>query len=125
MTLASTLVFSLLAAARLSAADQVGYFEDSSIVADPEGLAKCYDDAQDYYTTCINKNCSGGDEECSKACNGDVSCMEQQCPNLGIDCMNACGCVQATDNVACIAAHGWNQVSLLSCGSSHRSLKLS
>lgn len=110
MSRASVLVLSLLAVTGLSGADQVGYFEDSSIVADPEGLAKCYDTAETSYTNCINKNCSSGDDECSKSCNGDVSCMEQQCPNLGVDCMNACGCVQAQDNIGCIASYGWNQV---------------
>ncbi|KAJ5889616.1 hypothetical protein N7504_010426 [Penicillium tannophilum] len=110
MSLTSKLVLSLLISAGLVAADSVGYFDDTSICADSKGLAKCYERADTSLSSCINNNCAGGGTECYNYCNGDTTCMQSQCPNLGTDCMNACSCVQAVNQIDCIASSCWNQV---------------
>lgn len=97
--------------ARFSIAETVGYFEDSSVCADPDGLATCYEKADDSYTSCISNNCAGGSSSCVKSCNGDRDCIVQKCPNLGVDCINACGCVRAGNQIDCTASSCWNQVS--------------
>ncbi|KAJ5698960.1 hypothetical protein N7462_000965 [Penicillium macrosclerotiorum] len=110
MGLKSRFLLSLLGSSVLTIAEEVGYFEDSSICADSKGLATCYKSAATSYASCIANNCSGGSKECYNSCNGDASCMATQCPNLGIDCINACGCVQSVNQIDCIASSCWNQV---------------
>lgn len=110
MSLTSKLVLPLLISAGSAAADSVGYFDDTSICADSKGLAKCYERADTSLSSCINNNCAGGGTECYNYCNGDTTCMQSQCPNLGTDCMNACSCVQAVNQIDCIASSCWNQV---------------
>ncbi|KAF9252506.1 hypothetical protein DTO027I6_2959 [Penicillium roqueforti] len=99
-----------LAASRIVLAEKVGYFDDSSVCADPKGLKTCYEDADTSYASCINNNCAGGDPACYKACNGDSSCMASQCPNLGIDCINVCECIKNANEIDCMAESCWNQV---------------
>ncbi|CAG7944491.1 unnamed protein product [Penicillium salamii] len=89
--------------------EKVGYFESTSC-ADPKGLASCYKLVDERYSTCINENCGGGGEACSKSCGGSVSCMNAKCPGLGIDCMNACAGEQSALQIDCAGAHCWNQV---------------
>lgn len=89
--------------------EKVGYFESTSC-ADPKGLASCYKLVDERYSTCINENCGGGGEACSKSCGGSVSCMNAKCPGLGIDCMNACAAEQSALQIDCAGAHCWNQV---------------
>lgn len=100
----------LAAVVGFSTADAVGYFDDSSVCADPDGLATCYEKAENSYTSCITNNCAGGSSSCVKSCNGDANCIAKQCPNLGVDCINACGCVRAGNQIDCTASSCWNQV---------------
>ncbi|RAL10728.1 uncharacterized protein BO97DRAFT_479076 [Aspergillus homomorphus CBS 101889] len=88
---------------------QVGYFESSNCAA-PSALESCYSEADDYYARCVNENCAGGSEECYNSCGGNASCMQSKCPNLGIDCINVCGCVKTSREVDCAASACWNQV---------------
>ncbi|OJK03270.1 hypothetical protein ASPACDRAFT_40593 [Aspergillus aculeatus ATCC 16872] len=88
---------------------QAGYFDSSDCVA-PSALESCYDDASEYYAQCITNNCAGGSDECYKACGGDAACMQSQCPDLGIDCINVCGCVKTSREIDCAASACWNQV---------------
>ncbi|KAJ5661083.1 uncharacterized protein N7484_000455 [Penicillium longicatenatum] len=110
MSLTSRLLLSFLISSGLIAAESVGYFDDTSICADASGLSKCYEKADASWSSCINNNCAGGSDECYNSCNGNASCMKTQCPSLGMDCINACGCVNALNQVDCIASSCWNQV---------------
>lgn len=105
-------ILSVLVSAGLVAADSAGYFDDTSICADSKGLSKCYDQAEASWSSCVNNNCAGGGADCYDSCNGDRTCMESQCPNLGINCMNACSCVHAVDQIDCLASNCWNQVQI-------------
>ncbi|KAJ5657554.1 uncharacterized protein N7484_001203, partial [Penicillium longicatenatum] len=105
ISLTSRVVLSFLFSAGLVAADAVGYFDDISICPDSKGLSKCYDKVETSWSSCVNKNCAEGGADCYNSCNGDKTCMESQCPNLGIDCMSACSCVQAVDQIDCIAEY--------------------
>ena len=106
----SRLVLPWTAFSSLAIASAAGYFNDTSVCADPKGMQKCYDKAETSYTNCITSNCSGGSKSCFDSCNGDPICMAKQCPNLGVDCINACGCVRATDQIDCTASSCWNKV---------------
>jgi hypothetical protein len=108
----SRLVRPWAAFSSLAVATVAGYFNDTSVCADPKGTQNCYDKAETSYTNCITSNCSGGSKSCFDSCNGDPTCMAKQCPNLGVDCINACGCVKATDQIDCTASSCWNQVAL-------------
>ncbi|EAW11697.1 uncharacterized protein ACLA_093960 [Aspergillus clavatus NRRL 1] len=77
----------LFAGARLSLAAQVGYF-DSTKCADASGFATCYDDADEWWADCINKNCAG----------------------QNIDCHNACECVRQGAYTRCAVSSCWNMV---------------
>lgn len=107
---ARSTLFVLATVAHLSTAEQVGHWDDSSVCADPDGFAKCYDKADDSYTSCITNNCAGGSTSCVKSCNGDRDCIAKQCPNLGIDCINVCECIRSRDQIDCTASSCWNQV---------------
>ncbi|KAJ5100590.1 hypothetical protein N7456_006642, partial [Penicillium angulare] len=104
------LLIPLAFSAGATIAEAVGYFDDTSICVDPKGLAKCYEDSTSWYSNCISENCAGGGDACSKSCNGDPTCMVQKCPNLGVDCISACGCVKTVNDIDCIASSCWNQV---------------
>ncbi|CAG8191840.1 unnamed protein product [Penicillium olsonii] len=98
-----------LALSPFALTEKVGYLESTSC-ADPKGLVTCYKNAEERYTTCINENCGGGGEACSKSCGGSISCMNSKCPGLGIDCMNVCGAEQSALQMDCAGSHCWNQV---------------
>lgn len=101
--------FSVLAALQVRS-ETVGYF-DSDFCADGSGLEDCYAEADSFLSTCITDKCAGGSGACAKSCNGDAACIQRNCPNLGIDCMKACECVQLTKQIQCAAESCWNQVS--------------
>ncbi|CEJ59610.1 hypothetical protein PMG11_08227 [Penicillium brasilianum] len=106
----SRLVVPWAAFSSLAVATTAGHFNDTSVCADPKGIKKCYEKAETSYANCIMSNCSDGSKGCYDSCNGDTTCMATQCPNIGIDCINACGCVRATDQIDCTASSCWNQV---------------
>ncbi|KAF3399858.1 hypothetical protein F1880_008166 [Penicillium rolfsii] len=106
----SRLVAPWAAFSSLALATRAGYFNDSSVCADSKGMEKCYAKAEKSHVDCITSNCSGGSKSCYDSCNGDTMCMVMRCPNLGADCINACGCVRATDQIDCTASSCWNQV---------------
>ncbi|KAJ5632767.1 hypothetical protein N7490_009106 [Penicillium lividum] len=110
MSRTSKIFLSYLVSAGLVTAQKVGFFQDASICTDAKGLSTCYDKVKTSWSSCVNDNCAEGSQECYEACDGDTSCMETQCPNLGVDCINACTCVQAIDQLDCIASSCWNQV---------------
>lgn len=109
MNLSSRALLALAAFSSLSLAKEVGYFEASSC-ADPKGFETCYDEVDAHYSNCVNNNCGGGGEACSKACGGSTSCMNEKCPGLGIDCINACGCEKSAFQIDCAGASCWNRV---------------
>jgi hypothetical protein len=100
----------LLLFAFIARSETVGYF-DSDLCVDSAGFEDCYAEVDSWLSTCVNKNCAGGDDACTKACGGDVTCMVKNCPNLGSDCVSACECVQHTKEIECVAQSCWNQVS--------------
>lgn len=102
-------LLALIALSRLVVSDKTGWFESTSCV-DPKGLASCYKDADLVYTNCVDNNCGGGGEPCSKSCGGSISCMNQKCPGLGIDCINACECQRSAQQIDCAGSSCWNQV---------------
>lgn len=106
----SRLIVPLAALSSIVVATATGHFDDTSVCADPKGMGKCFAKAEKSYANCITSNCSGGSKSCYNSCNGDTTCMATQCPNLGVDCINACGCVRATDQIDCTASSCWNQV---------------
>ncbi|KAJ5166275.1 uncharacterized protein N7482_005056 [Penicillium canariense] len=110
MALKSRFLLSLAAFSSLAVADTAGYFDNTSFCVDSKGFEKCYEKVKTSYENCISSNCSGGSKSCYDSCDGDTSCMGTHCPNLGIDCINACGCVRATDQIDCAASSCWNQV---------------
>lgn len=99
----------LVVAARVSVAKKLGYFDDISVCADPEGLTTCFDSAETNHTNCIDDNCPRS-KSCAKSCNGDVLCTIG-CPD--IDCTETCGAERAGSQIDCIASSCWNQVGLL------------
>ena len=84
---------------------------DSSTCVDKAGFEKCYESADLALTSCVSNNCGGS--VCVKSCNGDPTCVLQNCPSLGLDCTNACECIRNTKRVACAAQSCWNQVCFL------------
>ncbi|KAJ5757321.1 uncharacterized protein N7511_006015 [Penicillium nucicola] len=101
------LALGALASSALS--EKVGYF-DASVCADTKGFTSCYKAADAEYTSCVKDNCAGGSQACYDSCDGSVACMNKQCPGLGIDCINACGCQQSAHQIDCAGASCWNQV---------------
>ncbi|KAM0713929.1 hypothetical protein Q7P37_010891 [Cladosporium fusiforme] len=99
----------ILSVAHLVKSEAVGYF-DSDHCVDNAGMKDCYADADSYLSTCITKNCAGGSDACAASCGGNAACIQSNCPNLGIDCINACECVRATKEIECAAQSCWNQV---------------
>ena len=95
--------------ATITVAKQVGYFQSSDCV-DSSGFESCYQDADQGFASCVNNNCAGGNKACTESCNGDPACVQSKCPDLGIDCINACECVKNTDYIECTATSCWNQV---------------
>ncbi|KUJ15191.1 uncharacterized protein LY89DRAFT_735322 [Mollisia scopiformis] len=81
-----SLLFGFAIAKSVRAAD-VGYYISSSCI-DPSGFSSCYSNANSSYTDCVNSNCE----------------------NQSIDCINACECVRSTDYIDCAASSCWNQV---------------
>ncbi|OGM42327.1 hypothetical protein ABOM_007886 [Aspergillus bombycis] len=105
----TTLNVYLASFATLAAAKQVGYFQSSDCV-DSSGFESCYQNADQAFASCVNNNCAGGNKACTESCNGDPACVQSKCPDLGIDCINACECVKNTDYIECTATSCWNQV---------------
>ncbi|RDW72747.1 uncharacterized protein DSM5745_07919 [Aspergillus mulundensis] len=86
----STIYLGFLAALRLTAADQVGYF-NSDDCADPSGFASCYEDADEWYADCINENCLGLGKDCHDACEyarqgAYTRCAATSCWNMVYSC---------------------------------------
>ncbi|KAE8137798.1 hypothetical protein BDV38DRAFT_83953 [Aspergillus pseudotamarii] len=100
---------SLASFAITTVAKQVGHFQSPDCV-DPSGFESCYQDADQGFTSCVNNHCAGGSRGCTESCNGDPACVQSKCPDLGIDCINACECVKNTDYIDCAATSCWNQV---------------
>lgn len=103
-------VYILPSFAIIAYSDTVGNF-DSDLCVDSAGFKNCFAEADSWLSSCINKNCAGGGDACTKACNGDATCMVEQCPNLGSDCVSACECTQHEKEIACVSQSCWNQVS--------------
>ncbi|KAE8155139.1 hypothetical protein BDV25DRAFT_38002 [Aspergillus avenaceus] len=105
-----SMTFPVLASALLSIATskEVGYF-DSSECVDRSAFESCYEKADQYLASCISNNCVGGSDSCSDACGGSVTCIQNKCPNLGVDCMKACDCAKTVEYIDCIATSCWNQ----------------
>ncbi|KAL4801191.1 hypothetical protein BDV18DRAFT_149815 [Aspergillus unguis] len=75
------------AALQFASAEHVGYFESNDCAA-PSDFASCYDDADSWWTDCINDNCKG----------------------QNIDCQNACECARQQSYTRCAASYCWNMV---------------
>lgn len=105
----TVLRISLASFATTAIAKEVGHFQSSDCV-DPSGLESCYQDADQGFTSCVTNNCAGGSKGCTESCNGNPACVQSKCPDLGIDCINACECVKNTDYIECAATSCWNQV---------------
>ncbi|KAJ5778814.1 hypothetical protein N7457_006534 [Penicillium paradoxum] len=103
------MLLALLAAVPLSLAKEGGYFESSSC-ADPKGFAKCYEQVDVDYLECVNNNCAGRSPSCYESCGASISCMNQQSPGLGIDCINACEFERSAYQIDCAGQSFWNQV---------------
>ncbi|KAE8443936.1 hypothetical protein EG329_001246 [Mollisiaceae sp. DMI_Dod_QoI] len=86
MTRKAKLLGLAISATFVSAAD-VGYYNSSSCI-DPSGFSSCYNDADSSYADCVNGNCQ----------------------DQNIDCINACECVRSTNYIDCAASNCWNQV---------------
>ncbi|OQD86140.1 hypothetical protein PENANT_c008G06262 [Penicillium antarcticum] len=105
----SRLLFVLGALATFALSEEVGYF-DTSMCTDSKGMTSCYKDADIEYTSCVNNNCVGGSQACHDSCGGSVTCMNKQCPSLGMDCINACECQRSAHQIDCASASCWNEV---------------
>ena len=88
----------------------VGNF-NSDLCVDSAGFENCFAETDTWLSACINKNCAGGGDACTKACDGDANCMVENCPNLGSDCVSACECTQHEKEIICVSQSCWNQVS--------------
>ncbi|KAJ5484854.1 hypothetical protein N7539_004842, partial [Penicillium diatomitis] len=91
-------------------ATAAGHFDKISGCADPWGMKKCSEKTERGFENCIIGNCSADGKNCYDSCQGDVFCMAKTCPSVGVECINACGCVKATDQIDCTASTCWNQV---------------
>ncbi|KAF8846777.1 hypothetical protein BDZ45DRAFT_608431 [Acephala macrosclerotiorum] len=80
------LLFGLAAVLSVRATD-VGHYNSTSCI-DPGGFSSCYGDADSSYADCVNSNCK----------------------DQNIDCINACECVRSTKYIDCAATRCWNQV---------------
>ncbi|KAE8363827.1 hypothetical protein BDV27DRAFT_3616 [Aspergillus caelatus] len=105
----TVLRISLASVVTTTVAKQVGYFQSSDCV-DSSGFESCYQDADQDFASCVNNNCAGGSKGCTESCNGNPACVQSKCPDLGIDCINACECLKNTDYIECTATSCWNQV---------------
>ncbi|KAE8420255.1 hypothetical protein BDV36DRAFT_281582 [Aspergillus pseudocaelatus] len=115
----TVLRISLASVVTTTVAKQVGYFQSSDCV-DSSGFESCYQDADQDFASCVNNNCAGGSKGCTESCNGNPACVQSKCPDLGIDCINACECVKNTDYIECTATSCWNQVRKLRIGLTSR-----
>ncbi|KAJ5082534.1 hypothetical protein N7532_011577, partial [Penicillium argentinense] len=110
MGLKKRILFSLLVGiAQVSVAGSIDYFEDASVCADPNGLAKCYDGENTRYVECINESCPNS-LTCLAACDGDERCISQKCPSDDADCIYNCACKRAGHEISCLASSCWNQI---------------
>ncbi|KAE8344891.1 hypothetical protein BDV24DRAFT_171387 [Aspergillus arachidicola] len=98
----TALRISLAAIATTAVAKEVGYFQSSDCV-DSSGFESCYQDADQGFASCVSNNCAGGSKGCVESCGGNPECVQSKCPNLGIDCINACDCVKNTEYIECAA----------------------
>ncbi|CAI7668417.1 unnamed protein product [Penicillium pancosmium] len=104
-----SVVLSLAVSVRISVARELGYFDDISTCADPDGLATCFDRAETRHGTCIDEKCPENKEksrECAEACGGKEICAIN-CPG---SCVSPCGAERAGSQIDCIASSCWNQV---------------
>ncbi|CAI7640190.1 unnamed protein product [Penicillium pancosmium] len=91
----------LAAVVGFSTADAVGYFDDSSVCADPDGLATCYEKAENRYTSCITNNCAGGSSSCMKSCDADANALLNSVPtSVSIASMRVVVSERATRSIA-------------------------
>ncbi|CZR58232.1 uncharacterized protein PAC_08123 [Phialocephala subalpina] len=79
-------LYGLAIAVGVRAAD-VGYYNSTDCV-DPTGFSTCYKDADSSYSDCVNRDCK----------------------DKNIDCINACECARSTSYIDCAASSCWNQV---------------
>ncbi|KAM0273495.1 hypothetical protein ACHAQH_008318 [Verticillium albo-atrum] len=82
----SSVVVALLAITP-ALAKKVGHY-DSEICVDPSGFESCYKDAEATWADCVNENCK----------------------DQNIDCINVCTCIQNLDELDCAGQSCWNQV---------------
>ncbi|KAG9661027.1 hypothetical protein KCU64_g2822, partial [Aureobasidium melanogenum] len=81
---------------------------DQSSCVNPAGYGKCNADADTRFNTCVSDWCGGS--VCVSSCKGDATCVRNNCPSLGKDCLDICECIRNTERVACAAQDCWNQV---------------
>ncbi|KAG9853055.1 hypothetical protein KCU98_g3231, partial [Aureobasidium melanogenum] len=81
---------------------------DQSSCVNPIGYEKCNADADTRFNTCVSDWCGG--LVCVSSCKGDATCVRNNCPSLGKDCLDICECIRNTERVACAAQDCWNQV---------------
>lgn len=108
MRLGITVLF-LAVLTHVSVAKNLGYFDDISICADPDGLTTCFDRAETLHTSCIDEKCPDDKEdshECAQTCGGEAICA-MNCPG---SCVSPCGAERAGSQIDCIASSCWNQV---------------